>query len=152
MSVKISVTGVREIDQVLRQLPAQLSHQVMGTAHAAAAKPLITKAKLTAPEGPTGNLVDSIGAVKTPMKRAGNIGEVAVGPRRSRRYKGHHGHLIEYGFRTRARGRNRGKKTFVQGKPFMKPSFEATKTEVIERIRVEVGRKLYATMRRYIRR
>src|SRR5687768_577720 len=103
MSVKISLTGAREIDQLLRELPKQLTHQVLGTAHAAAAKPLITKAKLTAPEGPTGNLVDSIGAIKTPVKKANASGEVQVGPRRSRTHKGHHGHLIEYGFKTRAR-------------------------------------------------
>lgn len=149
MSVKMSVTGVKEIDNVLQQLPKELTHSVLGTAHAAAAKPLIEKAKLTAPEGPTGNLIDSIGVVKTPMKRAGEIGEVTVGPRRNRPYKGHHGHLIEYGFRTRAR--KPGKKTFVQGQPFMKPSFEATKGAVIEKIRVEVGKKVWATMRKYIK-
>lgn len=152
MSVKISVTGIKEIDNALSMMSKELTHQTLGTAHAAAAKHLITKAKLTAPEGPTGNLVDSIGAVKTPMKRAGSLGEVTVGPRRSRRYKGHHGHLIEYGFRTRAKAGGKGKKTFVSGKPFMRPSFEATKGLVIESIRVEVGKKVYATMRRYIKR
>lgn len=151
MSVKMSVTGAREIDKVLEMMPKELTHQVLGTAHAAAAKPLITKAQLTAPEGPTGNLIDSIGAVKTPMKKAGAIGEVTVGPRRSRPHKGHHGHLIEYGFKTRARSGAKGKKTFVAGKPFMKPSFYATKGQVIEAIRVEIGKKVYATMLRYIK-
>ena len=151
MSVKMSVTGAREIDMVLKQMPKQLTHQVLGTAHAAAAKPLITKAKLTAPEGPTGNLIDSIGAVKTPMKTAGAVGEVSVGPRRRRPYKGHHGHLIEYGFRTRYKGAGKGQKTFVQGKPFMKPSFEVAKNAVINNIAVEIGKKLYATMRRYLK-
>ena len=152
MSVKISVSGVREIDSLLKNLPKELTHQVLGTAHAAAAKPLIRKAQLTAPEGPTGNLIDSIGVIKTPMKRAGAVGEVAVGPRRSRRHKGHHGHLIEYGFKTRAKSGGKGKKTFVTGKPFMRPSFESTKGLVIESIRVEVGKKVWATMRRYVKR
>lgn len=150
MSVKISVTGVKEIDRVLREMPKQLTHSVLGAAHAAAAKPLITKAKLTAPEGPTGNLIDSIGAIKTPMRRANVIGEVSVGPRRSRKYKGHHGHLVEFGHRTRAK--NPGKKTFVQGRPFMQPSFMATKGQVIKGIALEIGKKLAATMRRYARR
>ena len=152
MSVKISLTGVREIDNLIRNLPKELTHTVLGKAHAAAAKPLINKAKLTAPEGPTGNLIDSIGVIKTPMKRAGALGEVRVGPRRSRRYKGHHGHLIEFGFKTRAKAGGKGKKTFVAGKPFMRPSFDSTKNLVIEAIRVEVGKKVYATMRRYVKR
>lgn len=151
MSVKISYSGVREIDNVLKNLPKNLTHTVLGAAHAAAAKPLITKAKLTAPEGPTGNLVDSIGAVKTPFKKAGSLGEVTVGPRRRRPHKGHHGHLIEYGHRTRLRPGGKGK-GFVQGKPFMQPSFHATKNAVIEGIRVEVGKKVDSVMRRYIKR
>lgn len=151
MSVKMSITGVREIDAVLREMPRQLTHQVLSAAHAAAAKPLINRAKLLAPEGPTGQLIDSIGAVKTSVKRANVIGEVTVGPRRSRRHKGHHGHLIEFGFRTRARS-GRGKKTFVPGRPFMKPAFSATQPVVVEGIRVEIGKKLHATMRRHIKR
>lgn len=147
MSVKMSVTGVREIDRVLKEMPRQLTHTTLSAAHAAAAKPLITKAQLIAPEGPTGNLIDSIGAVKTPMKTSVNVGEVAVGPRRRRPYKGHHGHLVEFGHRTRAK--KPGKKTFVAPRPFMRPAFEATKGVVIEGIRVEVGKKLAATMRRY---
>lgn len=150
MSVKISISGISEIDKALMMMPKVLTHQVLGNAHAAAAKPLISKAQLAAPEGPTGNLVDSIGAIKTPIKKAGSIGEVTVGPRRTRRHRGHHGHLVEFGTRARKnkRGANRG---IMPAKPFMRPSFEATKPQVIELIRVEIGKKVYATMRRYIK-
>lgn len=153
MNVKLSLTGVKEIDRVLKAMPQAITHNVLAAAHAAAARPLVEKAKLLAPEGPTGNLIDSIGTIKTPMKKANSIGEVAVGPRRRRPYKGHHGHLIEYGHWTR-RGKNKkstGKDRFIEGKPFMKPAFEATKQLVINNITTELGKKLYSTMKRYIK-
>jgi HK97 gp10 family phage protein len=150
MKFHISLTGAKEIDKVLLGLPAQLSHPILQAAHAAAAKPLIEKEKLLAPEGPNGDLVDSIGAVKTPFAKATVVGEVIVGPRRSRRYKGHHGHLVEFGTRPRKtqKGANRGTMT---KKPFASPAFKITQPVVINRISTEVGRKLYAYMKRVIR-
>jgi hypothetical protein len=150
MSVKISVTGAKEIDQVLRGLQNQVTHQILGQAHAAAAKPLVEKEKLLAPEGPTGNLIDAIGAVKTPMKKAGAVGEVTVGPRRTRKYRGHHGHLVEFGTQRRSnkKGANRG---IMPKKPFAEPAFKVTQPIVVRNIPVEIGRKLYSFMRRTIR-
>lgn len=151
MSVKISWTGVKEIDKALQMMPKELNHATLGSAHLAAGKPVIEKAKLLAPEGPEGNLVDSIGGIKTPMKHAGSVGEVSIGPRRTRTYRGHHGHLVEFGTRPRKnkKGANRG---VMPAKPFMEPAFQSTKAKVIENIRVEIGKKVYATMRRYIKR
>jgi threonyl-tRNA synthetase len=150
MNVKVSITGVQEIDRVLRGLEPQLSHQVLSSAHASAAKPLIEKEKLLAPEGPTGNLVDSIGAIKTPFKRANVIGEVTVGPRRSRRHKGHAGHLVEFGTKVRRtlKGANRG---LMRARAFAQPAFQATQNIVVNNIATEVGRKLYSFMRRTIK-
>lgn len=150
MNVKLSVTGVKEIDNVLRSMPKELTHQTLSAAHLSAAKPLIEKAKLLAPEGPTGNLVDSIGGVKTPIKKANVIGEVRVGPRRSRQHRGHHGHLVEFGTKPRAnkKGANRG---VMPKKPFMEPAFMQTQTKVVSSIATEVGKKLNAVMKRYIK-
>lgn len=150
MNFKLSVTGDKQIDDVLRGLPAQVTHQVLSTAHAAAAKPLIEKEKLLAPEGPEGNLVDSIGAVKTPFQKANVVGEVTVGPRRSRPFKGFHGHLVEFGTKRRQNknGANRG---VMPSKPFAAPAFEATKEVVLNSIAVNVGKKLFAFMKRTIK-
>lgn len=147
MSVKISVSGVKEIDAVLKGMPAQLSHTVLGQAHAAAAKPLIERAKLLAPEGPNGSLVDSIGAEKESFARANELGQVQAGPRRSRRHKGHVGHLVEYGTTTRAnkRGANRGT---MRKKPFMQPAFNQTKTLIEGGIAENLGKKLTAFMKK----
>lgn len=150
MKVEVRVTGFKEIDQVLKGLPQQLSHKVLQAAHMAAAKPLIEAEKLGAPEGPTGNLVDSIGAIKTSIGRAQSLGEIHVGPRRGGRFKGHAGHLVEHGTkqRTNRRGANRGS---MPARPFALPAWEKTKEIVRSRINTEVGRKLFAFMKRIVK-
>ena len=150
MSVKLSVTGVKEIDAVLKGLPRQLQDKVLASAHVEAAKPLVEKAKLLAPEGPTGNLVDSIGTERL-GKRGNEIGQVQAGPRRSGRHKGHVGHLVEYGtkFRKNRRGANRG---VMRKKPFMEPAFRQTKGQVESSIGNAIGKKLLAFMKRTVRR
>jgi HK97 gp10 family phage protein len=155
MSVRISITGVKEIDNVLREMPKALQHSVLSAAHAAAAKPLVTRMQLTAPEGPTGNLVDSIGIVKSSVKRADNLGEIKVGPRRGR-YRGHHAHLVEYGTKPRLlKGKGKYKAGTRRGvmtkKPFAKPAFNQTKRIVENGIATQIGRALNRTMKRYIK-
>jgi HK97 gp10 family phage protein len=146
----ISVTGVQEIDKVLKELPKQMTHTILGAAHAGAAKPLVERAKLLAPEGPTGNLVDSIGVVKTSLKRADKLGEVIVGPRKKGKYKGFAGHLVEYGTKRRKtkKGNNRGR---MLPDPFMAPAFHQTKSIVEGGIAKEIGRVMVRTMRRYLK-
>ena len=154
--VTISLTGAKEIDLVLKNLPDAVSHKVLSAAHAAAAKPLVQREQLLAPEGPTGNLVDSIGVIRTTLSKAGEIGEVKVGPRKGGRYKGYAGHLVEYGTnQRRTKGRGKYKKAANRGvmraKPFAQPAFNQTKGEVEKRIGTEVAKSLNRTMKRYLR-
>lgn len=144
MSVKISVTGVKEIDNCLRLMPLEVSDRLLTQVHSDAAFPLVSAAHFLAPVGKTGNLADSIGIVRTGIKRGGNVGEVAVGPRRSGGYKGFHGHLIEFG-KTNRDG------TRTAPKPFMRPAWEQTKTEVENGIVSAIGRRLTNLMRRTLR-
>ena len=150
MNVKLSVTGVKEIDKVLKSWPNDVSHAVLGAAHLSAAAPLIEKEKLLAPEGPTGNLVDSIGGIKTPIKKANVIGEVIVGPRRGGRYKGNIGHIVEFGTKPRRtkKGANRG---VMPAEPFAEPAFQQTNDKVVTGIKEQIGRKMVATMKRNIK-
>jgi hypothetical protein len=152
MNFSVSITGEKAIDEILRALPRELTHQVLGAAHFAAAKPLVEREKLLAPEGPTGNLVDSIGAVKTPIKRANTVGEVIVGPRRGRGNgrRGGAGHLVEFGTRRRynRRGAYRG---VMKPKPFAAPAFRQEKGNVEKLIAVSIGKSVLRTMRRYAR-
>jgi len=146
---KVLLTGKKELDILLKQLPKEVgSHEALGKAHLQSAKILVEKEKLLAPEGPTGNLVDSIGATRTAIKKAKRIGEVIVGPRRRGRYKGFAGHLVEYGTvrRETKSGSNRG---IMPKKPFAKPAFEQTRTQIKDSIKVNLSKIVVKALKRY---
>lgn len=148
MEFSLRLTGHQDIDKVLMGLPLQVNHKVLQAAHASAAKVLVTAEKLAAPEGPTGGLIDSIGVVKTPLGKAGALGEINVGPRRGR-YKGHAAHLVEYGTKARYyKGAARGS---MKRKPFALPSWMKTKDKVEKGISDHLGRHLLNFMKRTIR-
>jgi hypothetical protein len=149
MELKIRLTGNRDIDEVLKGLPLQINHKVVQQANTSALKALVDMAKLTAPEGPTGGTIDSIGVVKTPFAKASELGLVEAGPRRGR-YHGSKAHLIEYGTRTRTNrsGANRGS---VAARPFMLPSWNRTKEAVLGSINNFLGLALWRYMKRTIK-
>jgi len=148
----IRLTGAKEIDDVLRGLPLQVSDKVLQNSFADAAKPLVDAARSLAPEGETGNLKESIGVIKEPAKTLVNraVGQIQVGPRRTGKYKGFAGHLLEFGTTVRETksGANRGN---VTPDPFMEPAFNQTSLQVENRINNSIGRKLSAFMRRTIK-
>lgn len=144
MNVRLSITGVKEIDACLRGLPLQVSDRILQQAHTDAAFPLVAKAHMLAPVGKTGNLAESIGVVKTGIKRGGQIGQVSVGPRRGGGFKGFHGHFIEFGKTNRDGSRS-------EARPFMEPAFNATKNEVEANIAQNIGRRLLNFMKRTLR-
>lgn len=150
MSVKVTFTGAKEIDDVLKQLPKALHHSVMQNANADAGKILVEKEKLLAPEGPTGHLVDSIGIVKTALKKATEIGEVKIGPRRGR-YKGNHAHLVEYGTKKRRTKRGWANRGVMPKHPFVKPAFDQTKAQVEQRIATSTAKIVLRTMKKYLK-
>jgi HK97 gp10 family phage protein len=152
MGLSIHTTGVKEIDDVLRGLPDQVSDRVLQAASASAAKPLVSAAQELAPKR-KGGLRDSIGVQRTGFAQVGkqtrDVGEVMAGPRRGK-YKGQHGHLAEYGTRRRStkKGANRGTMPVTK---FMEPAFNRTKDFMIGIYNSELSRKLSAFMRRTIK-
>jgi HK97 gp10 family phage protein len=155
MNVKVSITGVNEIDQAIKNLPLAFQHSSQQSAHVAAARPLVERMKLLAPEGPTGNLVDSVGIVRLNMSKATNVGEIQVGPRRGR-FKGNHAHMVEYGTKLRKlRGRGKYKAGTERGvmpkHPFVQPAFAQTKGEVEKGIAVNVGKSVVRLIKRYVK-
>jgi len=140
----ISVTGIREIDRVLKGLPVQLQDRVLKNAHADAAKPLIATAKNIVPVGKTGNLKASIGVERVSLKKSNAVGLVQVGPRRKGGSKGFHGHLIEYGKTNRDGSKSKPN-------PFMEPAFNQTKNQIESNIATSLGRKLNQFMKRTIK-
>lgn len=148
MSAGYYLTGIKEIDSILIGLPLQVDHKVLQAANYEAAKLVVNAAKGLAPEGPTGNLVDSIGTIKPSFSASEFIGETHTGPRRGR-FKGYAGHFPEYGTKKRNyRGANRGVMPIDK---YMEPAFEKTKNPVQLIITESIGKKLYAFMRRIIR-
>lgn len=153
--MELILTGYKEIDQVLRGLPLQINHRIIGAANAEAAKPMVERAKALVAKD-TDRLMASIAVVKQPITKSTNLGEVLVGPRL--RKGGYKGHWIEYGTKPRYT-KGKGKKRPVRGayrgyltpRPFMRPAFEQTKDLVLSRIREAIGVKLYAFMRRTIK-
>lgn len=145
MSVTVSLSGVEKIDKVLRGLSPSLTHNLLANVHTIAARPFIERAKLFAPHGETGNLTRSIGSERESFGRSDNLGMVKAGVRRGK-YKGNHGHLIEYGTkaRTTRAGANRG---FVKARPFIRPAFEGTKSQVERIISFQVSRHIVQYMR-----
>lgn len=156
MDLKVSLTGYKEIDNLFKNLPKPFTHQFFSSVHADAAKPLVQKEKLTAPEGPTGNLVDSIGVVKSSVKKATQLGLVTVGPRRKGKYKGYAAHLVEEGTEERKlKGRGKYKRGTKRGvmpaKPFVEPSYQATKRVVEAGITKSIGKMMVRTMKKYVK-
>lgn len=146
------VTGAKEVDNVLRGLPSQVTDKILQNSFADAAKPLVQSAKSLAPKGETLNLSNSIGVTKEPAKTLVNraVGQIQVGPQRKGKYKGYAGHLIEFGTTVRETksGANRGN---VTPDPFMEPAFNQTKGQVENRINDSIGSKLSAFMKRTIK-
>lgn len=148
----VVVTGIKELDRMLRNMTPELNNRILGAANAESAKPLIQRAKSLVPKK-TNRLEKSIGSVKVSIRRAQEIGTVKVGPRRGGQYKGYHGHLVEFGTRPRPAGgwyanfRN-SKRTIMPASPYMRPAFERTKVEVIRSQKTFVAVKLNAFMKR----
>lgn len=148
----IKVTGFKEVDAVLRNLPLAMTDKVLTAAHTRALVPLVNREHLLAPVGKTGNLADSIGVVKskTSASRNTGLGAVSAGPRRQRPYKGFAGHLVEYGTNERStkKGASRGR---MPAKPFAEPAWESTKAEVEANVNREIGNEIVKVMRRTLR-
>lgn len=147
----IRLTGHKEIDAVLNGLPDVVNDKLSRVAHTRGAKLTVDRAKLLAPEGPTGNLVDSIGTIATGAKSQRALGETFTGPRRKAGYKGFAGHLVEFGTKmrkTKKSGANRGKMT---KKPFMEPAWNQTKDKVELAVADELGKALTRFMRKTLK-
>lgn len=98
--INMELTGVKEIDQVLREMPSKLTRQVLQSAARKAARPMVADMKAGAPKR-SGNLRRSIG-IKALKSKVDNLRAViVVGVRRGKKFKAQHAHLIEFGTKER---------------------------------------------------
>lgn len=142
--MKLVLTGNKQLNDVFKQLPLEVTNKALQSVNEKAAIPLVDAAHLLAPVGKTGNLAESIGTVKPSIKAIDVVGQVQIGPRRGGKYKGYHAHLVEYPKTNRD-----GTKT--KGKPFMLPAFNKTKDVVLNRINSLLGDNMIKRMRRLLK-
>ena len=133
------VTGAKQLDKVLRDLAKvdnRAGRKVMRQALTVAAKPIVRDAKAKVAKR-SGNLRRSIGAVSP--KGSGTKVSVKVGPRTGGKWKGFHGHLVEFGHALVRGGKVIG---HVPAKPFMRPAWDTNKGGVLRTIGREIGPRI----------
>lgn len=144
----MTVVGDKELIELMKRLPESASDRIVGQAYMRAAKPLIEAEKRIVPKGRTRNLVNSIGAYRTPKRQRTAVGEVRVGPRRKGKYKGFAGHLVEFGTKPRKTkgGANRG---VMPSHPFVAPAFRTTNQAVLNDFIPQMRTSFLRNMKRY---
>lgn len=151
MSEDVSISGLKELDQALRELPVKLQRNVLRSALRASAKVVADEAKRMVPVR-TGALRDSI-RVTSRLVRGVPTAKVVAGS------KGKNGvwyaHLIEFGTKSHiietstkkslSIGGNAVEKVMhpgAQKKPFMRPAFDLRSQDAIERFKEVVRARL----------
>lgn len=143
----MTVTGYKEINNALKALPKAMSDKVWSDINYLQSKIVVNRLKLNAPEGPTGNLVDSMGAIRLRRER---LGTVWAGPLRRGGKKGFAGHLVEYGTRAR-RNRNGANRGRMKKNPFAARSFRESAPALEKALGVSAQKVLTRTIRRYVK-
>lgn len=149
----IQLKGAKKLRDSLSGLDNKLSDSLLRKANKKAVIPLVNEMHKRAPVGLTGNLAESIGTVNAP-KEAKVLGGIHVGARRKGGFKGFTAHLHEFGTKKRRVkkrhpifGFDRGK---MPKKPFIEPSWESKKDEVLGRVTKELSLQVANYLRRTV--
>lgn len=146
------IKGEKELRALLNGMERQFSDPIMQKANAKAAEPLVHEIHKRAPVGKTGNLADSIGIVKSGKKNKKELGLIEVGARRKGGHKGFAAHLVEFGTKKRRVKKRHPIFGFDRGKmpkePFVEPSWEAKKDEVLGRVTKELSNEITKYLKR----
>lgn len=172
MSFRVSVSGLRELDRALGELPKATAKNVLKRVLLKAGQPVADAASAMAPRD-TGELAASVAvgsriansAGKSEFAAAmkGGLGKAAaVGALRgARRAAAGQGSFAEaYIGPTKAKSKRAGIKRIVQefgsvkqpGKPFLRPAWDARKDQVLEIIKNDLGDEIIKTARRAAKR
>jgi HK97 gp10 family phage protein len=130
----VELLGAKEIDEVLRNLPAKMSKAVLQKANREAAQPLLEEMQRLVPQE-EGDLYDSLGSVA--MKASKEVA-LLVGPRNKPRnkYVGWRGHFLEFGT------------SHHSAQPYIRPAFDRKIGEVRQLMKI----KLAEVLTKYIKR
>lgn len=141
----VHIKGAREMEQVLRRLPAQLAKKTLAAALRDAAEPILDEARRLAPVGQ-----ESKGRVRLRTTQRGKVTishygklkpslRIATVPDRLTPHsasvvvtagKAFWGMFVEFGTR------------FMAAKPFLRPAFEAKKMEALNRLGKALGERI----------
>lgn len=141
--LKVKITGFRELNRKLKQLPIKIEQKVLGRAALAGAAVVRKDARRRAPKK-TGLLRKSIVSRK---KRGKYFGEVLyqIGPTVSAFY----GQFIESGFVAtgpkkrgltfrESRGRAKLRNKHYPAKPFLRPAFDENTKKIIDAMKIRL--------------
>lgn len=139
MAKKFEITGLKEIDEVLKSLPEKLTKQVLTGAYRKASKPLLEEMQRLVPQY-EGDLQDSLGMVNAKTKDLEKAA-VYVGPRNrpAQTYVGWRAHFAEFGTVNHP------------AQPFIRPAFDNKIGQVKDQIKLDVAEVLLRTMKRTIK-
>lgn len=134
---RVEVTGFKELERALRELPNAVAKGVLRTALKKAGQPVVDAAIAMAPRD-TGKLAESI-EIKTSLTRrqrrrrrkAGDV-EMFIGPSTAAR----HGHLVEFGT------------VKMAPRPFMRPAWDGNKERVLSLFVAEMRKAIDRAVKR----
>lgn len=124
-SVRIEIEGAKQIQSLLERLPKRISKRVRIQAMKHSLKDMRKDARSNV-EIRSGQLRRSIGIWRrTRNVRQGEV-EVHLGTRTHGKYKGYHGHLVEFGTEHSAED------------PFLRPAWNKNRIKAIKEYRAEI--------------
>ena len=129
MEITVNTDQIKTLEQFFNDLSSINQRKVFMAGFRRAAKPLITAAKSATPYD-TGTLYKSIGTMEIPNEVA-----ILVGAKKSGKYKGWHGHLVENGTKERFRRSKDGARTGkVTGVHFFEHAYDSTQEQMYSQI------------------
>ena len=149
--ISVQVTGLKELEKALQQLPKEIQGRPLRSAVSAAAKVIVDDVKSRVPVGETGNLKTAVYRYRSRRNSATGRETFFVGIRQGKaQYKD-----TAYNRRKGRVGKNyktAGEAYYwrflefgtakMQAKPFLRPSFEANKSRAVEVIKERLGKAI----------
>ncbi|HLO59826.1 MAG TPA: HK97 gp10 family phage protein [Bacteroidales bacterium] len=132
MEVSIETGQLKVLEDFFQELSNADQRKIFIAAYRKASKPIIAAAQAGAPEK-SGRLKKSIGSIEIPKDIA-----ILVGAKKSGKYKGWHGHLVENGTKMRYRRSKKSASTGrVLGTHFFEEAFNRTEGQAYDAIEQE---------------
>lgn len=149
--ITVQITGLKELQKALEQLPKEIQGRPLRSAVSAAAKVIVDDVKTRVPVGETGNLKTAVYRYRSRRNSATGRETFFVGIRQGKaQYKD-----TAYNRRKGRVGKNyktAGEAYYwrflefgtakMQAKPFLRPAFEANKSRAVEVMKDRLGKSI----------